>query len=302
MQVRNYILRIYFGPTPFQRSSLPTTVNWGATYWDLKREYCDGGIFRDGDKFDLFYTFNVDDRPLEEIRERWGIPSNKAARQRKSRINKEMVARRDELFSYFLITVVSFAKRGEFCRFPENPGRSEEWIKRLKRSVQPGVWLNGVAADGKNVVALRSLTTGLRHAPAHIYLAAIHKDFRHIVKVAEDYPPAFFKFFINRYFYRRLRYKRSSLYGLGEDFDEFLQGRADAFTLIQLLGKLTELPSRALRRTLQRNRYIACPLMAYPTELSSLNKAIAEVRDDYVIWLISTSLPNDSRIIQGLWG
>ncbi len=31
MQVRNYILRIYFGPTPFQRSSLPTTVNWGAT-------------------------------------------------------------------------------------------------------------------------------------------------------------------------------------------------------------------------------------------------------------------------------
>jgi hypothetical protein len=29
IQVRNYILRIYFGPTLFQRFSLSTTVKWG---------------------------------------------------------------------------------------------------------------------------------------------------------------------------------------------------------------------------------------------------------------------------------
>jgi hypothetical protein len=29
--MRNYILRIYFGPTLFQRFSSSTTVKWGAT-------------------------------------------------------------------------------------------------------------------------------------------------------------------------------------------------------------------------------------------------------------------------------
>jgi hypothetical protein len=144
------------------------------TYWDLRREYCDGGIFRDGDKFDLFYTFNVDERPLEEIRERWGIPSDEAVRQQKSRINKEIVVRRDALFASLLIEEREFARTGKIPRNPKAPERSEEWAQRTKRSVQPGAWANGKVPDGKNAIAVRPLTRSLGYAPAHIYLVVAH--------------------------------------------------------------------------------------------------------------------------------
>jgi hypothetical protein len=63
------------------------------TYDNLWREY--QSYFATRDKFDLFYTLNADDSSLlEEARERWNIPSDNAVSQRRSRINKEIIARR----------------------------------------------------------------------------------------------------------------------------------------------------------------------------------------------------------------
>lgn len=142
------------------------------TYDDLWKEY--KIFFRDRDAFDVFIAHHVDERPLEEIRERWGIPSEEAVRQRKSRINKEMVARRDTLFTLLLFTSVDIDTWGPNfrSRLYNNAAISEQWLNRVKLSVQPRGWLNGKMPDGKNPIAIQTLTTGLHDAPAYIYLAA----------------------------------------------------------------------------------------------------------------------------------
>lgn len=238
-------------------------------YDDLWREY--KIFFRDRDAFDVFIAHQVDERPLEEIRERWGIPSDKALRQRKSRINKNMVAVRDTIFSVCLMGRWGFSTRGKFPRFPSYPEWSEWWAERAKRSVQPGAWLDGKVADGKNAVAIRALTTGLRHAPAHIYLLATHKYKDYRCKLYYD--------------------TRPDTQPLSKQLSEFAEFVSyDVITLddyyLQYVDKLINLTSRGL----QPNRYMYRLLDAYPTELPGINEAIAEVRDNYNIWLITNSL------------
>lgn len=251
------------------------------TYWDLRREYCDGGIFRDGDKFDLFYTFNVDDRPLEEIRERWGISSDENVRKRKSRINKEMVARRDALFSFLLITgyerdsngkIYSFVCDGKIHRVPQSPEQFEMWADQVKRCVQPGVWLNGLVADGTNAISFRTLTRSFTDAPGHIYLMAVHKDRQRVIEFLKTEP---------------LLKHCNFIATCGGNFP-FLNEDC-----LQYVNKL-------INPSLYECTYVYHRLYAYPTELSGLNEAVAEVRDDYETWLISTPFQDANRLFTSL--
>jgi DNA-directed RNA polymerase specialized sigma24 family protein len=231
-------------------------------YEERKKELLAWGFPRSREELDLLETVHVDERPLDEIRERYGIPSEDAVRKRLSRTNKNIVAERDALFTFLLIGD-RFAKGGKLPRLPQDPERSEEWAERVKRSVRPGVWLNGVAADGKNEVALRALTTGLRHAPGHIYLVAIHKG----------------------YYYDDRQPLAKQLNGLRSPEEETLSNY-----MLHYVEKLFDPTGWAP----QRLRHTHSSLDVYPTELPGLNDALAEVRDDYNTWLISNSLPSKS--------
>lgn len=147
-------------------------------YEELKSEFRGLGFWRNDAEQDLFCAYHIDDRPLDEIRERLGISykatSDTALRKRRSRINKNIVAGRDAVFSFLLLTGDEFAKTGKIPLFHKAPERSEEWVRRAKQSVRPGAWIE--APVGQNDIAVRPLTTGLRGAPGHIYLFAIRKD------------------------------------------------------------------------------------------------------------------------------
>jgi hypothetical protein len=53
--MRNYILRIYFGPTLFQRFSSSTTVKWGATRIGF---FAENGLFAPGSSVKNIRTQN----------------------------------------------------------------------------------------------------------------------------------------------------------------------------------------------------------------------------------------------------
>lgn len=148
-------------------SSVEDRVLEEIAFVERLRELRKWGFFRSDDELALFCTVHVDDRPFDEVRERFGNPSATALRKQLSRTNKNIVATRDEVFSIFLMGR-EFVRCGKFPQSTRDPERFEEWAMRVKRSVQPGVWLNGVSADGKNVVAVRALTRDLHGAPAHI--------------------------------------------------------------------------------------------------------------------------------------
>jgi hypothetical protein len=230
------------------------------TYDDLWREY--QSYFATRDKFDLFYTFNVDDSLLEVARERWNIPSDNAVSQKKSRINKEIIARRDALSSFLIITASEFARTGKIPRHPQTPEVSEEWAQRTKRSVQPGAWANGKVPDGKNAIAVRALTRGLRRAPAHIYLVVVH---RNEVAPWHKWDP----------FWVHVGFSRTKV----------------PLPLNEHIQKVIN-PTGEFQRSLFTHRL----LEAYPTELPGLNEALgdANVLSDYYGWLISNSLPDRS--------
>jgi DNA-directed RNA polymerase specialized sigma24 family protein len=241
-------------------------------YDSLWQEY--ETLFRDRDTFDVFIAHHVDDRPLEEIRERLGVSSdvnvrNVNVRKQKSRINKKMVARRDALYSQFLFAGDEFVKKGKFPRSARYPERFEKWAKLAKQSIQPGAWMNGKAADGKKAFAVRALTRGLHNAPGHIYLLAVHKDY-----------------------YRALYYEIWPLPGHGPPIEVVLDGGCqllnDESGLDSSLRDATEMIDSTMG--LHQSRYMLCRLDAYPTELPSLNKALAEVLDAYNVWLISNSI------------
>jgi hypothetical protein len=176
-----------------------------------------------------------------------------------------MIARRDALFSRLLMSR-KFQMTGQLPRFHRCPD-SSEWLEdRVKRSVQPGVWFSGVAADGKNAVAVRPLTTSLRSAPAHIYLIAIHKDY---------------------YYHDRLPRQLNGILSIYE-------GVLSKY-IITHVNKLIAPTGRPPLQLL----YMYTRLDAYPTALSGINEALVEVRDEYNTWLISNSVPDPS--LSWLW-
>jgi hypothetical protein len=174
---------------PDPASSVEDSVLENIMYEKRKRELRAWGLWSNDDEQELYEAVYVHARPYVDIRERFGNPSEDAVRQRISRTNKNVVAVRDAFFSFCLMGRWGFSTRGTFPRFPSYPESSEFWAERAKLSVQPGVWLNGKAADGTNAVAVRALTTGLRHAPAHIYLLATHKNKGYQCKVYYDTRP-----------------------------------------------------------------------------------------------------------------
>jgi hypothetical protein len=222
--------------------------------------------FRGRDAFDVFMAHHVDNRPLEEIRERWGISSDKALRRKKSRISKEMVARRDKVFTCLLFGLWDESvMEGKFPRSTRDPERSGGLAERAKRSIHAGRWVNGVAADGNSTVAVRSLTTGLRDAPAHIYLVAIKKDQEMTVMAMKLeikggrclwVPSGISNVSLNKYF----RYVKKVINPTGDP---------------------------------RRNGYISSLLEAgtqFPgLNVPGLNDALDEVPNDYYAWLISNS-------------
>jgi hypothetical protein len=251
------------------------TETYDETYDDLWREY--KIFFRDRDAFDVFIAHHVDDSHLEELRESWGIPSDEAVRQRRSRNNKNIVERRDAVFSFLLLTGYErggngkihypFVYDGKIHPLPQDAGRFEMWADQVKRCVQPGVWLNGQVADGKNAIAIRSLTTRLRHAPGHIYLMAVHKDRQSVKECIKAEPPPI------------------------KPHKHFLAARgvgAHRCNFPLLHEGCLDYVDKLINPRLSRCTYVYQRLYAYPTELSGLNEAVAEVRDNYDTWLIST--------------
>lgn len=225
---------------------------------DLWIEY--KSYFKDRDGFNLFYTFNVDDSPLEEIRERWDIPSDADIRQRKSRINKAMVARRDASFT-LLLNSLHFQEYGTLPRSRWDPEMSEWQAERVKRSVWPRGWLNGVVANGESAVAICPLTSPLQKTPGHIYLVATKKD-QHKT-IVEDNPLG-------------LGICNGSRYTLDSH--------------AEYVGKMIN-----LKRGYYLIRIYDSPYPGYrpgyPTEVPGINDALNEVSVDYYVWLISC-LPN----------
>ena len=141
------------------------------------------------------------------------------------------------------------------------------WKELAIRSVHPGAWVAGIAADGKHVVAFRSLTTGLEDAPGQIYLAAIRMDYVYKAnfephQISED---EFLKAVVNR------------------SWNLF----AEDPLCKQYIDVLTQPTSESTR--LKPGRY-KFNLLRYPTELPGLNKAFTELDDEYAPWVISTSL------------
>jgi DNA-directed RNA polymerase specialized sigma24 family protein len=162
--------------TPSPTPSIEDRVLENNAFETRKRELLAWG-FLSQDELNLLETVCVDASPLDEIREELGIRSQDALRQSLSRARKNIVAERDALFTYLLVTGREFPERGKVPQGFDDLEKHREWVERAKRSVQPGVWLDGVAADGKNAMAVRPLTRGFRSARAHIYLIAIHKDY-----------------------------------------------------------------------------------------------------------------------------
>lgn len=244
------------------------------TYNDLWREY--KILFRDRDAFDVFIAHHVDDSPLEKIRESWGIPSDEAVRQQKSRLNKEIIARRDALFSFLLFEHRQFSKTGKIPRFVRNPLQTETWINRVKRAVHPGAWLYDRVPDGNTKVAIRPLTSGLKRTSPHIYLVAIKKDHQN--------------------------YITQSLWNLTCDWNTTdYPGNIYA----EHVGKLLNPTSRKL----QGPDFMFCWLKIESTELPGLNDALADLpyglfRGDYYVWLVSNSSPlmykNARRMLWGM--
>jgi len=149
-----------------------------------------------------------------------------------------------------------------------------EWADIVIRSIRPGAWLNGLSADGKNCVAVRSLTRRYNGAPAHLYLVAIHKE----------YISALYTEYIERRPYHNGR-------------GEFFEPRCDLLTLdnqgcLKYVDKLINPRSRELRQS----HYMYSLLDSYPTEVSGLNAALTDIRGDYGIWLLSNSVPDSSLI------
>jgi DNA-directed RNA polymerase specialized sigma24 family protein len=232
-------------------------------YEERKRELRGWGFFRSDDELALFETVHVDDSPFDEVRERLGIPSDAALRKRLSRTNKNIVAVRDGLFALLLISKNEFSKRGKIPRFPQDIERSEEWVKRVKRSVKPSGWV-GAVQDGKTKVAVRSLTTSLLGAPGHIYLAAIRNDCNYLEKGLFWHPK------------RDPNARDVICIGYNEILDWLIN--------LNSIASREQLPTCYIARRFRR--YASKTGKIIETELPGVNNALDGVSDEYETWLL----------------
>jgi DNA-directed RNA polymerase specialized sigma24 family protein len=250
---------------PDPAGSLEDTALESIHYEERKRELRNWGLYRSDDELALFETVHVDKHPFREIRERFGNPSEDALRQQLSRNNKYMVAVRDEVFTSLLfMTWQEFITEGRFPRSARDPEEFEEWEKRAKKSIQPGIWLDGKAADGMNAVAVRALTTGLHGSPGHIYLVAIKKDYQKmsVIELVREK-------------------KKHYLWmppGISNGNGHYNLGNCSRY-VEKLINPANE-P--------QRNNYIFY-LLKGDLQLPGLNDALDEVPEGYHAWLISNS-------------
>jgi hypothetical protein len=266
---------------PDPTGALEDSVLENIAYEERKRELRDWGFYRNDDEFALLETVYMDDTPLTEVLESNGVSSGVALRKRLSRIRQQAVTERDELFTFMLTALHHFGISGKIPRFRQYPEQSEWWVNRAKASIQPGPWVDGKAADGKNAVAVRALTRGFRHAPDHIYLVALHKDcwqytYEEAKRKRLTYEEAKRKLLVRRSF-RRDSQRYRFLLALYDACYLNHSRLADAHKLID--------PTRGLKP----GHYGFSLLRAYPTELSTLNEAIAEIRDAYVPCLMSNA-------------
>lgn len=250
----------------------------------LEKELIAWGFLRSENEFDLYRTVYVDESPFHEVRKRLGISSEPALRQRISRARKNIVADRDAIFSALLICWKDFPRMGKLPRFHAILETSEWWVERAKRSLEPGAWANGKVPDGENEVALRPLTRSLTYAPGHIYLVAVHKH-------CEEPPmngvcrrsTQLHRTALRLYNLPTASYGTYPLYPLGFGPDYDLDHPRP------YVAKLLELDPTSKELQRDHHVYMACRLEAYPTELSGLNDALAEIPHDYHVWLISNS-------------
>ena len=259
--------------TPDPAPSIEDSVIEKISLADPEKEFLPLRMVRDEGMRALIKTTFLDELPLDSVQEDLGItPKDDTVRQQFSRVRKDAAAQRDALFTYLLI-MGRFPLNGEMPQFPKNPELAE-WADLVIRSVRPGVWLNGVAADGKSYGAVQSLTRRFNGAPAHLYLVAIHKE----------YISALYSAYIET---------RPFHNGRGR----FFEPRFDLLTLdnqgcLKYVDKLINPKSRELCQS----HYMYSLLDSYPTEVSGLNSALTDIRGDYGIWLLSNSVPDSSRI------
>jgi hypothetical protein len=256
---------------PDPASSVEDRVIEEIAFEDRLRELRAWGYWRSDDEQDLCVAVHVDDRPFDEVRERLGISSDDALRKRLSRNNKNIVAVRDGLFALLLISINEFSKRGKIPRFPQDIERSEEWVKRVKRSVKPSGWV-GAVQDGKTKVAVRSLTTSLHGAPGHIYLAAIRNDCNYPEKGFFWHPK------------RDPNVRDVICIGYNEILDWLIN--------LNSIASREQLPTCYIARRFRR--YASKTGKIIETELPGLNDALDGVSDEYETWLLSNTLPANS--------
>jgi len=259
---------------PDPAGSVEDKVREKTAYEEWKRELHAMGIVRRPEEFDLCWTILVDERSFDEAGKRLGIPSKPALRQRLSRGRKTIVADRDALFSYFLCEF-------QTIRAAKPTSQNIMLMERAKKSILPGDWLQGRAADGKNAFAVRPLTTGFRGAPSHIYHVAIHKDY--------CVPPPY----VNR------KYERDTYHTSFAEYFTDAQKREVKLHLDSLEQFCLQHVDRLIDpggRWFKRYRDALYLLDEGHTQLPGLDGAIAEVCDDYHSLVIRNSCPEPSFI------
>jgi hypothetical protein len=255
---------------PDSAPSLEDSLLEKIAYEERKRELRNWGFYSNEDELALLETVYVDEIPFAEVAKSRGVTSEEALlkltaalRQQASRSRKQAVAERDKQFTTLLIL------NPEFPLFGTYPTYLDYWscIKRAEKSIQPRAWLNGVVADGKNALAVRSLTTGFRGAPAHLYLIALHRDYPYKEERLKTLPG-------DSYYFPRID---------PQSLDRCVKRTDQIVQRLRGVAKLIDPTSKGYTP----NLYPYYQLTAYPTALPGINAAIAEVRDAYDTWLIS---------------
>jgi WD40 repeat protein len=129
MQVRNYILRIYFEPTLFQRFSLSTTVKWGATYMG-------SDVQKSTYAHDAFVSYSRKDkefaRRLEKALEDYKPPKDLKVPQRNLNIFRDEEGFTGVEYQHSLspgdrVRMVAFSKNGKLLATAGNDKTARVW-------------------------------------------------------------------------------------------------------------------------------------------------------------------------------
>ena len=238
---------------------------------DLEREFLALRFLRGDEERGLFRTIFVDDAPLAEVLKSNSIPTEVAWRKRLSRARKQAVAERDALLTRLLMIKETFPRMGKLPKFPAEDPKILGWCaERAKQSIRPGIWLNGVAADGKNASPARPLTRGLRSAPGHIYLVAIHKGYEKLSR-------------------NGLPLRSGELRRVADRLYNFPIGNYASHRFRPDYDLIYPAPYVVRLNPQDDRMYLARLLEASQTELPGLNDALSDVPDDYHVWLISNA-------------